>query len=74
MQTSAPAPKPEGASTAIALTEEKAAKAFALWEARFRKAPDTFLTADKQARMDVADCGTRSAIYFMALLREGGEA
>ena len=52
------------------LTEEQAAKAFELWETRFRAEPQNFLTADEVARLEIADASTSRAIYFLALLRE----
>lgn len=58
------------ATAAPALTEEQAAKAFDLWETRFRADPGSFLTHEESARMALVDAGTSRAIYFLALLRE----
>ena len=58
----------------IQITEASAAAAFAEWETAYRQSPSDFLTAEEVLRMAVADVSTRSAIYFMALLRKGGAA
>ena len=56
------------------ITEAQAAKAFEIWETRYRQDPAGFLTQAEMDRMEVATLAESSAIYFMALLREVGAA
>ena len=65
------------AGSGLVITVESATQAFDIWETRYRESPSDFLTADEVARMEVATVAERSAIYFLALLREpvqGGAA
>lgn len=52
------------------ITLEDLTQAFADWESNFRLDPDSFLTPDEVAAMSVGPLAERSAIYFMALLRQ----
>lgn len=51
-------------------THDDLVQAFADWESDFRLNPETFLTHDEAAAMEVAPLAEQRATYFAALLRQ----
>lgn len=66
------APRQDLAEGQTVITLASATQAFKAWEEAYRAEPAQFLTADEVAQLEVADVCTARAIYFMALLRQGG--
>lgn len=54
------------------ITLASATQAFKAWEEAYRADPASFLNPEEVAQLEVADVSTSRAIYFMALLRQGG--
>ena len=52
------------------ITLAQVAQVFADWETGLRAQPDTFMTPEEMAAMEVATLSEARAIYFMALLRK----
>lgn len=54
----------------IEITEEQLVQVFEDWENDYRSNPDTFLTQEECAEMEVAVLSERCAICFKAYLRQ----
>lgn len=59
---------------ATTLTLAQASQAFADWESDYRANPDSFLTDEETAAMELATVSEARAIHFMALLRQRSKA